>query len=202
MAYRVKRRKKQNPSSGATTALVLGGLGLAAYLAYANGWFTTTGIVAAPATGGTPTPTTGTTNPVTNPNTQIVNAPSAPPPLGTIVTNANDIAAQVTAKLPYIVPDPTVISSAPAGYVMVAATDKAAAPAGAFYLRGDIAAKMLSIDQIAAAAAANATGDSGTQTLTLNDLGSNQWAAQNPAQVLQVTGMKGLRGLGGFRGGW
>jgi len=111
--------------------LLVGGLGVAAYLAYINNWF---GSVSTPTTATAASPSIGTSNPVTNPNTQIVNAPSAPPPLGTVVTNGNDVSAQATAGYAYILPAAGInTSSPPTGYSVINTTDH-----GPIYLRNNV----------------------------------------------------------------
>src|SRR3954469_15295142 len=88
-------RRKQNPNS-AMPVLLMAGAGVAAYLAYTNGWFSsfTTTTVAVP----TPKPSTSSGNPISS-GAAIVGAPATPPPLGTIVNTASDIAAQAAANL-------------------------------------------------------------------------------------------------------
>lgn len=140
-----KRKSKSNPEAGGM--LLLAGVAAAAYYAYSQGWFG--GGTAVATLPSTPQPTTGTINPVINPATQIVNTPSTPPPLGTVVNNANDIAAQLAAKYPYIIPDPSNVNAlggpiAQAGYTNVTYIIDRDAVTGTpitatIYLRPDVA---------------------------------------------------------------
>lgn len=186
-----KRRSKQNPEMGGI--LLLAGAATAAYLAYANGWFGNSTIVATAPTN--PQPTNGTVNPVTNPATQIVNAPSAPPPLGTVVNNANDIAAQIAAKFAYIIPDPSNVNAlggpiAQAGYSNLSYVLDTDAISGTpvmatIYLRPDVATAVNASIQ-------NRVDRSGG-TATPND---------TLTQIQQVMSNSGLTGLRGRSTGW
>src|SRR5579883_1849600 len=173
-------RRKSNPEH-AGSILLLAGVAVAGYLAYVNGWLSNLLPAAAPTP--TPTPTTGTTNPVTNPNTQIVNAPSAPPPLGTVVTTANDISAQALAGYAYILPGPGINTSVPpSGYTAFTTTDY-----GTIYLRNNVY-QVASTDMnnriqraINAGAAASSVQNAGNMTL---------------AQIQQDMSNNGLTGMG------
>ena len=64
------------------------------------------------------------------------NSSSTVPPIGTVVSNANDIAAQAQAGLAYIIPSPSisnVSSLTPNGYSFVSTSD-----AGNIFLRDDV----------------------------------------------------------------
>jgi hypothetical protein len=185
---RIKRYRKaqQNPHS-AMPILLLAGAGIAAYLAYSNGWFSSpTLAVAAP----NPTPAGATTNPVTNPATQIVNAPSAPPPLGTVVGNANDIAAQAAAGLAYILPAQSLqnlSSLTPNGYSPITTSDF-----GLVFLRNNVY-------QVA-------TTDLNNRIQRAIDQGAAETSVQNATKlsltnIQQDMSSNGITGLG-FTNGW
>lgn len=116
--------------------LLLGAAAVGVY-GYMQGWFDTL-IPAAVLPKSNPT---GTTNPITNPKTQIVNAPSTPPAVGVVVNSGNDVAAQAAAKVPYILPSNAIVSQAPSGYALVKVKDTGGVNSGFIYLRNDIAQK-------------------------------------------------------------
>ena len=187
-------RSRSNPEHSGTL-LLLGAAAVGAYGWYA-GWFTslmpvTTVAPAAPAQ------PSGTTNPVLNPNTQIVNAPSTAPPLGTIVTNANDQAAQVAANYTYIVPSAALVSQAPSGYAMVKVSNMAVAPAGVIYLRNDILQK----DLATANAVINAANAATRATMQANQ-SANMFSPQPLLDASSFTLAdlsSGVSGLGASR---
>lgn len=184
---------RENPHS--TGLIVMLGAAAVAIYGYTQGWFTslTTVPVTTPATGATQT-----SNPITNPATQIVNAPSSSvPPLGTIVNNGNDIAAQAAAHLAYINPSAAAVSQAPSGYTMVHVSDMSAAPSGVIYLRNDIAQKDL--------ATANAVINAANQVAQVMAATSGQpYVAQGLLSLSDgsfklanlQSGVSGLAGLG------
>lgn len=180
-------RTKENPETGMMLGL-LAAAGVAIY-GYYQGWFGGTTVVAAPV----PSPSIGTSNPITNPATQIVNTPSTPPPLGTVVTTGNDVAAQLAAKYPFIIPDPSNVNGlggalATAGYINlsynISADGSSANPIlQTIYLRPDIAAAINS--------------DLSGRT---SRAGSQQY--DTLSQIKQVMSNANLSGLNGFSSGW
>ena len=178
--------RKRNPASGSETLVWTIGGAVALYLAYTNNLLSAIGM---PYTSGAVTTTAKTTTAATTTNNPIV--ANTVQPLGTVVNSQADINAQAQSNLAYIIPSTSAVSQAPNGYVMMAATDTSVAPAGVFYLRNDIATKMIGIDQLAAKA-------SGGAVPSMNDLAMPQYAAQNPQQVLTATGMSGFGSLGGW----
>lgn len=182
-------RQKENPKGG-SMLLLLGAAGVALY-GYFNGWFSslTTAVMASPA----PTPTTGTVNPVTNPATQIVNAPSTPPPIGTVVTNANDLAAQAAASYMYILPAQSIgnlLSLVPNGYTPIVTADY-----GTVYLRNDVFGVVSTDLQNRIARAVNA-GAAATSIQQSTQLSLDQIKVD-----AQTAGLSGLSGLMGYRRG-
>lgn len=177
------RRRKQNPGS-AMPIILMAGAGVAAYLAYTNGWFGTTATaVAAPP----PPPSSGpgsTGNQVAK--SQIVGAPAPPPPLGTIVHNGNDLAAQLAAKYMYVIPDPSLSALstqlASAGYQLFSTSDS-----GNVYVRPDIANAVNAdiANRVGRATSAGASQQSITNA-----------AAETYAQIQQLITSQGLTGLG------
>ena len=165
-------------SSG--TIILLGGLGVAAY-GYFAGWFnsilTQFGLPLPSGTAAATIPTTTTVTAAQLAALQAaaaaqgaasnVGAPVGPaaisptaglaplPALGTVLTTSAQLAGQVAAKDAYILPGPALISQAPAGYTL--ATDAAAAEvgggSGGFYLRNDVAAALLGVQNLLATAA-------------------------------------------------
>ena len=159
--------RRSNPEHTGNLLLLVG-VGVAGYLAYVNGWFSSLfgGVTAAAQPLTVTTTGTGTTT-----------APAASvtaPPLGTTVSSAAQVAAQVAANYPYILPNATTFgaytSSAPSGYAAFYLTD-----AGNVLLRQDVAS------------AANQQVSSSGVSMSLSDL-----------KTLMQS--KGLSGLGFMRG--
>lgn len=138
MAYRRKQRRnpsKRNPSGGGMESiLLLGGAGVMLYLAYQNNLGGIQSLLHFGASTPTPAPSIGTNNPITNPNTTVVNTPTPPPPLGTVVTNGNDVTAQATAGYAYILPAAGLNTSTPPnGYSVMNTIDY-----GPVFLRNNV----------------------------------------------------------------
>lgn len=178
-------QRRQNPSGGALGPIILlGGAGIALYLAYQNNW----GGIDTMFNFGTPTPApapasgTGTNNPITNPNTTLINAPVAPPPLGTVATSGNQVTAQATAGYAYILPGPGIdTSTAPNGYSTLTTTDY-----GPVFLRNNVYSAVDTVIQnriqraISQGAAATSVQAAGNETL------------QNIQTVMSTNGLAGL----------
>lgn len=178
-----RRRQKQNPNNGGMIAM-LAVVGIGVY-GWMNGWFTTQTVVATP----TPAPTP-TNNPIMNPATQIVNAPSTPPPLGTVVGNANDIAAQAAAGLAYILPVQTIgnlTSLTPNGYSPITTSDY-----GTIFLRNNVYS-VANTDLQNRINRAQASGASATSVQASTQLALNQ--------IQQDMANNGIAGLGYSRTG-
>ena len=183
--------RKRNPESN--SFIWIGLAGVAAYLAYTNGMFGST------TTTTTTGKTTGQTTAKNTTNNPIVS--NTLKPLGTVVNSSADINAQAAANLAYIIPSTSAVSQAPSGYTMIATQDASIAPAKVFYLRNDIADKLLSLDQAVANAAnvaANLTHAAQVAVPQMSDLGTSQYAVTSPADLLTFTGMSGFGSLGGW----
>lgn len=153
------RRNKGGDSSG--TIMLLGAAAVAFY-GYTQGWFAGLFGTAAPVAAAAPT----STGPVV-------------PKLGTVVTNAADLQAQVAANDPYILPSAAIQGSAPAGYTTAtnAKASETGAPNGQFYLRNDVASALLPVIG---------------QGATLGTL--YQFPVANLADVMAIMTSKGLSG--------
>jgi hypothetical protein len=196
-----RRTRKKNPESGATSLLMIGGIAVAGYLAYVNGWLSSLfGTTAAATTTGTTT--TGTAAPVTGSVSPTAASVVGTPPLGTVVHNNTDLMAQVAAQLPYIMPDNSTIGSAPAllpefaaGYTLAtdAAVSETGTTGGSLYLRNDVAQALLDV-------LANQQMQSKTLSITpyvplsLATLYTSPF--QNLAQLHSIMASAGLSGLG------
>lgn len=193
-----RRTRKSNPQ-GSGMLLMLGGAAVAVY-GYTQGWFD--GLFGGPAVtyAAIPPPPAPSGNPIADPATQIVNTPSAPPPLGTIVTNANDVDAQLKAKYAYIIPDPSNVNAlggpiASTGYInmtyVLAHDAVTGAPVTAtVYVRPDVSAPVqASIDARVARGA-----DPLTSYDTIDQINS----------VMSTNGLTGIRGRNnlGYTNGW
>ena len=180
--------------SSTGTILLLGGLGVAVW-GYFQGWFSSLGFApaAAATTPGTTTTTT-TTSTAANPPA----ATAAAPKLGTVLTSAAQLAAQVAAGDAYILPGPTLISQPPTGYSLASDSNNAevgypatnTAP-GTFYVRNDVAAALVGV--LNAAQVATHTGPGNVTTATLY-----QFPIQSLTQLQQIMTAAGLSGLGGL----
>lgn len=183
-------RTKQNPETG--MLLLLGGGAVVAYGIYA-GWFnslfgTTPTVVVTPQAPAA----TSTGNPISS-GAAVVNTPTTPPPLGTVVQTAADTSAQITANYPYIIPSPTMINTlgalaAQAGYSAFSTSDM-----GTVYVRKDIAA------------AVNTDINNRVQRATQAGAASTSIAnASNETfgQIQQLMTTQGLSGLGFARRAW
>jgi len=176
--------------SSTGTILLLGGLGVAVW-GYFQGWFSSLGFTPAAAkpVTGTPAASTAATPPA---------ATAAAPKLGTILTSAAQLAAQVAAGDAYILPGPSLISSPPTGYTLATDSNNAevgfaagnTAP-GSFYLRDDVAAALVAT--INAGQLATQTGPGNVTTATLY-----QFPIQSLTQLQQVMTGAGLHGLSGL----
>lgn len=193
------RRRTSNPKGGSGMLLMLGGAAVAVY-GYSQGWFDSI------FGGGTPVyapiapPPAPTGNPIANAATQIVNAPSTPPPLGTVVNNANDIDAQLKAKMAYIIPDSSNLAAlaAPlvsAGYInmtYVITTDAVTgAPVTAtLYVRPDVATPVQSVIDNRVARG----GDAASPYDSLDQINT----------VMSTNGLTGVRSRNnlGYTNGW
>lgn len=175
-------RRKSNPEHG-STLLVIGGVAVVGYLLYSNGFFNSFGTTAAaPATTGNGV---FPTNPITA-GTTIVNAPPVTPPLGTAVNTPQDLASQIKANYPYIIPGAGVgsggaVTLAP-GYSLINTTDS-----GPVLLRGDVASAVQTTINNRLTRAGGASIPS-----------LQQATDESLAQVLQVMSTQGLSGLGNF----
>lgn len=202
--------------------LALGGAGLA-YYGYTQGWFASLGfgtpaqVSAAGAAfvgGAGATPAMAAAQQQAAAQAALLNqlasqgkptstgAPvsSSVPALGTVVNTASDIAAQAGANLLYIVPGATMAGQAPAGYVLMAVTDRTAAPSGFVYLRADVANKFLNdsngvIQQLNQLNATN-TGYIPQALLTIASLSNTPSADLSGVKAAITAG--GLSGLGAF----
>lgn len=180
-------RYEENPKAGGF--IFLGLAAIAGYWAYTKGWFSTPVAV----TTSTQPASTSTTNPVNN-GAAIVNAPTAPPPLGTVVSTAADLAAQVAAAYPYILPAqtiPSLRSLTPNGYSAIITGDY-----GTIFLRNDVyavsAASLENRIKRAIDAGADATSVQASTLLNLAEI-QNQ---------MSINSLSGLAGLAAFGGGW
>lgn len=168
---------KRNPASGESLMILLG-VGIVGYFAYINNWLAGLGLpyttaVAAPAT----TPVTSAT----------AAAVSGTPALGTPVTSNSQIAMQVSANYPYIIPLTASSGQQPGGYSMAADTNTSEAPTGQLWLRNDVASAVL--------AWINANNANGPATI-----GTLFTFPVTLSQVQSAMGTAGLHGLGFVRG--
>ena len=198
---RIKRRSKRNPESNMTPILVIGGVAIAGYFAYTNGWFNSllgTAITVAPAT--------GTTAGVLNQSGQVSPTAAAAvsvPPLGKIVSTNADLALQVGAKLPYILPASSILGQQPAGYVLAkdATVSETGTSDGSMYLRLDVANALVSLIN-AIGAMSNVGAQAAGQPAVFAPI-SNSTLYQTPfsnlAQVQSVMQNAGLSGMGFVR---
>ena len=123
------------------------------------------------------------------------------PPVGTVLTNAADLAAQVAAKDPYILPGPALIGQAPAGYSlamdsMVGEVGGTGSAQGGFYVRNDVASALVALMNALQTATNVATGGV-SAPVTLETL--YQYPIQNLAQLKTVMSSAGLTGLGDYQ---
>lgn len=177
---------RQNPNSTGMIVM-LGAVAVAAY-GYMAGWFTTATAATTVLPPSTPTTGTSATNPI-NAGTQLVNTPSTPPPLGTVVSDANGIAAQAAAGYAYILPAQSltnIMSLTPNGYSNINTTDY-----GSVFVRNNVFsavnADLQNRMQRAINSGASATSVQNSSNLTL-------------AQIVTSMSTNGLTGLYGMAG--
>ena len=181
------RRRQSNPSGNTGLLLAAGAAGVAYYL-YTKGYFSTTTLAVTPA--GTAATKTG--NPISS-GAAVVNTPVSAPALGTVITTGNQLAAAISAKQAYIIPDPAQLSAfgatlASAGYVNytinIAADASDANPVlQTIYLRPDVATPEQTLNATRAARKGSVVYD------RMTDIQSTMAA-------------NGLSGLSAFGGGW
>jgi hypothetical protein len=167
---------------GGSTILLLGAAGVAIY-GYFQNWFASFGF-ASTAAAATPAAPASTTPAAST---------ASVPALGSVVHSAADVAAQVAAKDPYILPDNSVISQAPVGYVLAANSTPAETGTtnGQFYLRSDVADAVVALINAVNTAAGRGASAS---LLTLYN-----FPIANLAQLKTIMSSKGLTGLGDYQ---
>lgn len=176
------RRRKKNPSGETGTLLLLGGVGVLGYLAYTQGWLSSLfGSTATTTTGTTPL-TPGTSGGTSTAATNI----SGTPALGTPITSNSQVAMQVMANYPYIIPVTSSSAQKPGGYTLAADTNAAEAPTGQVWVRNDIAVALLAWMNKNYANAPATIGTLFTLPVTL-------------AQIQSVMQTNGLSGMGFVR---